>query len=123
MIHLEAVRRLRHGPSGFDDTEINSLKIFPNLRESNRSGLIWYSSQRYEPPRSLIITPFNYFLPTSDPLLWPGSQISNLNPIGTSFVDHSLQIHENILKDAKPFCPNLNCIQTHCSIHSMFPFF
>lgn len=58
--------------------------------------------------------------PTSDFLWWPGSQISDLNPITTNFVDHSLQIHENVLKDAKPFCPNLNCIQTHCSIHSMF---
>ena len=47
MIQLEAVRRLRHG-SGFHDAEINSLGIFPSLRESNRSGLIWYSSQRYE---------------------------------------------------------------------------
>jgi hypothetical protein len=47
MIQLEAVRRLRHG-SGFDDTEIDSLGIFPSLRDSNRSGLIWYSSQRYE---------------------------------------------------------------------------
>ena len=47
MIQLEAVRRLRHG-SGFDDAEIDSLDIFPVLRDSNRSGLIWYSSQRYE---------------------------------------------------------------------------
>ena len=47
MIQLEAVRRLRHG-SGFDDAEIDSLNIFPRLRDSNRSGLIWYSSQRYE---------------------------------------------------------------------------
>jgi hypothetical protein len=47
MIQLEAVRRLRHG-SGFDDAEIDSLAIFPPLRDSNRSGLIWYSSQRYE---------------------------------------------------------------------------
>ena len=47
MIQLEAVRRLRHG-SGFDYAEIDSLGIFPRLRESNRSGLIWYSSQRYE---------------------------------------------------------------------------
>ena len=47
MIQLEAVRRLRHG-SGFDDDEINSLGILPSLRDSNRSGLIWYSSQRYE---------------------------------------------------------------------------
>ncbi|KAF8806487.1 SET domain-containing protein [Phlegmacium glaucopus] len=99
MIQLEAVRRLRHG-SGFGDAEIKSLEIFPPLRDSNRSGLIWYSSQR-------------------DFLWWPGSQISELNPIRTNFVDHSLQIHENILKDAKPFCPNLNCIQTHCSIHKV----
>ena len=47
MIQLEAIRRLRHG-SGFKDAEIDSLKIFPLLRESSRSGLIWYSSQRYE---------------------------------------------------------------------------
>ena len=47
MIQLEAVRRLRYG-SGFDDAEIDSLDIFPSLRNSNRSGLIWYSSQRYE---------------------------------------------------------------------------
>ena len=47
MIQLEAVRRLRHG-SGFDDAEIDSLKFFTPLRKSNRSGLIWYSSQRYE---------------------------------------------------------------------------
>jgi hypothetical protein len=47
MIHLEAVRRLRHG-SGFDDAEIDSLDLFStSLRDSNRSGLIWYSSQRY----------------------------------------------------------------------------
>lgn len=120
MIQLEAVRRLRHG-SGFDDDEINSLGIFPALRDSNRSGLIWYSSQRYEHISSpLMDSNYLYFPTTSDFLWWPGSQISNLDSIPTNFVDHSLQIHENVLKDAKPFCPNLNCIQTHCSIHSMF---
>jgi histone-lysine N-methyltransferase EZH2 len=55
MIQLEAVRRLRHG-SGFDEDEINSLGIFPSLRDSNRSGLIWYSSQRYEH----ILFPFHH---------------------------------------------------------------
>lgn len=65
----------------------------------------------------IVTTPL--FHTTSDFLWWPGSQISDLNHITTNFVDHSLQIHENILKDAKPFCPNLNCIQTRCSIHSM----
>ena len=116
MIQLEAVRRLRHG-SGFEYVEIGSLGIFPPLRETNRSGLIWYSSQRYEHISSF---PQNKHLPpaTSDFLPWPGSQMSDLNPISTNFVDHSLPIHENVLKDAKPFCPNLNCIQTYCSIHS-----
>ena len=120
MIQLEAVRRLRHG-SGLDDAEINSLGIFPSLRESNRSGLIWYSSQRYEHPFHFLWMLWIFIFPnTSDFLWWPGSQISDLNPVRTNFVDHSLQIHENVLKDARSFCPNLNCIQTHCSIHSMF---
>ena len=62
MIQLEAVRRLRHG-CGFDDDEINSLCIFPNLRLSNRSGLIWYSSQRYEHISfPLIDSDYLYFL-------------------------------------------------------------
>ena len=61
MIQLEAVRRLRHG-SGFDDAEINSLGILPPLRESNSSGLIWYSSQRYE---HIFISSGGYLFPTT----------------------------------------------------------
>jgi hypothetical protein len=100
MIQLETVRQL-HYKEGLSFVEVNSVKMFSGLRTTNQSGLLWNTSQR-------------------DLLRWPGMLLSELPELllldyGHIPPDDDLSAH--LKAGFTKFCPNLNCLLSHCQLH------
>jgi hypothetical protein len=100
MIQLETVRQL-HYKEGLSFAEVNSLEMFSGLRVNSQSGLLWNTSQR-------------------DLLRWPGMLLSELPELILSDYGHmppddDLSAHLKV--GFTKFCPNPNCLQSHCQLH------
>lgn len=103
MIQLEGARRLIY-QLGLTIIEVDDLRFFTPLRKSHASGLLWDTSQR-------------------DPLFWPGMQLSELPVLHVSdvgAVPTDGDFYGSLKVGLKRFCPNLNCIQTSCGVHSKY---
>ncbi|EKM76441.1 hypothetical protein AGABI1DRAFT_108767 [Agaricus bisporus var. burnettii JB137-S8] len=104
MIQLETVRRL-HYQHSFSFAEVNSLRMFSELRVNHEFGLLWNTSQR-------------------DLLRWPGMLLSELPELALSDYGHmppddDLSAHLKV--GVTKFCPNLNCIIPQCQLHVSDP--
>ncbi|KAE9389885.1 hypothetical protein BT96DRAFT_1002809 [Gymnopus androsaceus JB14] len=98
IIEVEVARCL-HYDAGFDFEEINDLKMLRlALRQDNENGLLWENSQR-------------------DLVHWESQRSAErkLPRFPKSFIGET--VLDKINAGAYNFCPNLNCITSHCWTH------
>ena len=113
VIDLEVAQRLHANGLSFD--EIDNLRILPQMRQSNESGLMWDNSQRYSVfgKHSNDTSPFF----CRDPLIW---QTSN-DPMMSLNSLFDVELAERVNGMVKVFCPNLTCIEPMCPYHCECP--
>ncbi|KAK7062553.1 NADH:ubiquinone oxidoreductase [Paramarasmius palmivorus] len=114
MIDAEAARRLVFQPT--DQPEFSSVDQmhlffardrfnfegeeadFLNLRQMNKSGLIWLSKQR-------------------DQLIWPRIPDEELEDFDSTYVPEDSTLFEDINRGTAQFCEHINCITHFCTVH------
>ncbi|KAF8172666.1 hypothetical protein BJ912DRAFT_993589 [Pholiota molesta] len=102
MIEMEVSRRLLY-KHNFSIEDVDSLDILTHpLRETNKSGIIWYSRQRDFP-------------------WWTGAEPNELPHLESDRVDLAAGPYENVTKDNPTFCADLNCMFVNCGYHKPSP--